>query len=163
MSSDPFSSDRAAPREGTDPFAEAHEGPTIDALELLGAIRDGARPSWAPEIDRLCTNAARNGWTIDTLIPALNRDLGMGAGPGVTMMLLRRLTAGPPPRTRIGPTAEAAIVGHAPCNVLQHGDKCQICHCDKRHVQHLVITPMPDWFRTQMSDLFRGFGRIPDE
>lgn len=134
----------------------------IDGMELLNTIRTQARPSWSPEIDRMMLEAVHHGWTIDTLAKAVNADIGAGAGPGVTMMLLRRLTKNRPPRTRIVTGAEAAIIGHAPCNLPQHPDNCQICHCARGREQHIEIAPMPDWFRTEMAGLVRNFGRIPD-
>lgn len=136
---------------------------SMDAMELLETIRPQARPSWSPEIDRLAEQATRNGWSIDTLSAALARDTGGGAGPGVTMMLLRRLAKMPPPRPRTVTGREAAIIGHSPCNLPQHGPNCQICRCDKRHEQHINVIPMPDWFKSEYGALFRTFGRIPHD
>jgi hypothetical protein len=133
----------------------------IDGMELLNTIRQQARPSWSPEIDRLCMDATRNGWTIDTLARAVSADIGAGAGPGVAMMLLRRLCKNPPPKARIVTGAEAAIIGHAPCNLPQHGPTCQICHCARGREQHIIVTPMPDWFKTEMAAM-KNFGVIPD-
>ncbi len=149
---------------GDNPF-DADDKPdieAIDGMELLNTIRQQARPSWSPEIDRLGMDATRNGWNIDTLAKAVNADIGAGAGPGVTMMLLRRLCKNPPPKARIVTGAEAAIIGHAPCNLPQHGPTCQICHCARGREQHIIVTPMPDWFRTEMAAM-KNFGVIPSD
>ena len=148
---------------GPNPFDEEAAIDAIEAIELLETIRPQARPSWSPEIDRLAAAASSNGWTLEGLSAALARDTGGGAGPGVTMMLLRRLAKMPPPRPRQVTGREAAIIGHAPCNLPQHGDRCQICYCDKRREQHIIVEPMPDWFREQYGAMFRGFGRLPHE
>lgn len=149
---------------GDNPFDEdSSSSDSIDSIELLETIRTQARPSWSPEIDRLAAAASSNGWTLETLAAALAKDTGGGAGPGVTMMLLRRLAKMPPPRPRTVTGREAAIIGHSPCNMPQHGDKCQICRCDKRREEHIIITPMPDWFRQEYGPLFRSFGTIPHE
>lgn len=148
---------------GDNPFEDAPPDETIDAMELLNTIRQQARPSWAPELDRLMVDAVRNGWTFDTLGKAVNADIGAGAGPGVTMMLLRRLTKNPPPRARTVTGIESAIIGHAPCNLPQHPDNCQICHCSRGKEQHIEIIPMPPWFKEHVPTMFASFGVIPND
>lgn len=149
---------------GPNPFDDEDNSERIDSIEVMNALRANSRPSWSPEIDRMMIDAASNGWTAQTLADALNRELGSNAGPGVTMMLLRRLTPAPPPRQRIRTQAEAQIVGHYPCNIPQHPDNCQLCYCDRRNPgQHVEITPMPDWFKERFANLINRFGVIPSE
>ena len=109
-------------------------------------------------------DAANNGWTAQSLAEALNKELGSSAGPGVTMMLLRRLTPLPPPKQRLRTGREAAIVGHYPCNIPQHPANCQLCYCDRNKPgQHVEVVPMPDWFRERFGGSLGRFGVIPSE
>jgi hypothetical protein len=150
---------------GPNPFEnEDDSSERIDAIEVMDALREHSRPSWSPEIDRMMIDAANNGWTAQSLALALNKELGSNAGPGVTMMLLRRLTPLPPPRQRLRTGMEPQIIGHYPCNIPQHPDNCQLCYCDRNHpAQHVEVEPMPDWFKERFGSMFSRFGRIPDE
>jgi hypothetical protein len=144
----------------SNPFDEEDHTERIDAIELLNTIRPQSRPSWSPEIDRLSSEAVRNGWTLETLSRAIERDLGSGAGPGVAMMLLRRLSPAPPPRVRPQRQGKTSVFTHIPCKDPSHRD-CQVCYCEGE-ARHTTPTVMPEWFRTEFRGLLRAF-EVPSE
>lgn len=145
------------PFEDSPPPKEA-----IDSIELLNTIRSQSRPSWSPEIDRLTAEAVGHGWTVDSLSSAIVKELGASAGPGVTMMLIRRLAVAPPPRARAPRGAAQAAKVHAPCPDPSHPNGCILCYCDNT-LTHLTPVPMPAEIKAQFGGMFRAFGTIPDE